>query len=72
MTELNNKLADILEVDSVNDSDILMDFDGWDSLTSLSIIAMIDANYNVNISAEDLVSLSSIGDLKKHIQSKAK
>ena len=71
MTELNKKLAEILEVDSVTDSDIFMDFDNWDSLTSLSIIAMIDANYNVNISAEDLVSLSTVGDLKKHIMSKS-
>ena len=71
MTEVNKTLAEILEVDSVTDSDIFMDFDNWDSLTSLSIIAMIDANYNVNISAEDLVSLSTVGDLKKHIMSKS-
>ena len=70
MTELNEKLAEILEVDSINDSDVLTDFDGWDSLTSLSIIAMIDTDYNINISAEELVSLSTVGDLKNYIKSK--
>ena len=70
MTNLNEKLANILEVDYVSPSDVLTDFDGWDSLTSLSIIAMIDADYNVNISAEELVSLKTIGELEGYIKSR--
>lgn len=70
MTDFKNKLAEILEVDSVNDADVLMDFEAWDSLTSLSIIAMIDSEYNINISAEELVSLNTVGDLEKYLQSR--
>ena len=36
MTDINEKLAEILEVDTVNDSDVFTQFDEWDSLTSLS------------------------------------
>ncbi len=70
MNDLNQKLADILEVQSVNDTDSLKEFDEWDSLTSLSMIAMIDADYNVNLTAEELVSLNTVGELKNYIKSK--
>jgi acyl carrier protein len=67
MTDFKENLAKILEVDSVNDSDILKDFDEWDSLTTLSIIATIDSKYNINVSAEKLVSFSTVGDLIRYI-----
>jgi acyl carrier protein len=67
MTEFKESLAKILEVDTVNESDVLKDFDEWDSLTSLSIIAMIDSQYNINISAEKLVSFDTVGDLIAYI-----
>jgi len=70
MTDINEKLAEILEVDTVNDSDVFTQFDEWDSLTSLSIIAMVDANYNTNISAEQLLSFTTVGDLKNYLNSK--
>jgi acyl carrier protein len=64
------KLADILEVDKVEMDNVLTDFEEWDSLTSLSIIATIDADFNVNISAEQLLSASTIGDLVNLIERK--
>ncbi len=65
------KLAEILEVDKVEMNNVLKDFDEWDSLTSLSIIATIDADFNVNISAEELLSASTVDDLLKLIQVKS-
>jgi len=65
------KLAEILEVDKVELNNVLLDFDEWDSLTSLSIIATIDADFNVNISAEELLSASTVGDLLNLIQVKS-
>lgn len=65
------KLAEILEVDKVELNDVLKDFDEWDSLTSLSIIATIDADFSVNISVEELLSASTVGDLVSLIQTKS-
>jgi acyl carrier protein len=48
------KIAEILEVDTVNASDVLADFDEWDSLSVLSTIAMIGQDYGVNLTAADL------------------
>jgi acyl carrier protein len=65
------KLAEILEVDKVELNSVLSDFDEWDSLTSLSIIATIDADFNINISAEELLTASTVGDLVNLIKVKS-
>ena len=70
MESFLKKLAEILEVDKVEMNNVLMDFDEWDSLTSLSIIATIDADCNVNISAEELLSAITVRELIDLIQVK--
>jgi acyl carrier protein len=65
-------LAEMLEVDSVNETDVLKSFDAWDSLTILSIIAYVDENYKVELTAKELNSTETVGDLKALILSKKK
>lgn len=48
------QIADILETDSLAPTDTLADFPEWDSLSVLSVIAMIGSNYGVQLSAADL------------------
>ena len=70
MNDLNIELSDIMEVDALQDLDQLDNFDGWDSLTRLSLQAYIDKTYNVQLSTGDLEIVKSLGDIKKLIQSK--
>lgn len=72
MEKFESGLAEILEVDAVNESDILEDFETWDSLTSLSIIAFIDENYGISVSANDLVTAKTVGGLKDLVSTKAR
>ncbi len=72
MENFKSKIAEILEVDSVNDTDVLTDFDNWDSLSSLSIIAMIDTDYSLNMSAEKLVSFNTVGELEQFVKANGK
>ena len=65
------KLAEILEVDKVEMDNVLLDFEEWDSLTSLSILATIDADFNVNITAEELLAACTVRDLISLIYSKS-
>ena len=51
MDDFYQKIAEILEVDAVNASDVLADFPEWDSLSVLSAIAMIGKDYGVNLMA---------------------
>jgi len=67
MEQFLEKLAEIFEVDRVERNNVLKDFDEWDSLTVLSIIATIDSDFNLNISAEQLSSFETVGDLLDYI-----
>jgi acyl carrier protein len=70
MNEFLEKIALILEVDGVNEADDLKTFPQWDSLTVLSVIAMLDADYGVNLRAADLQEAASARVLWKLVQSK--
>lgn len=72
MESFEDDIAELLEVDSVTDTDVLEDFESWDSLTILSIIAYIDESYNVTISASDLKETKTVGDLKDLVKAKVK
>jgi acyl carrier protein len=63
MTDLYSRLAELLEVDQVGPDDVLRDSPLWDSLTVLSLIAMLDASYGVNITADGLRDIKTAGDL---------
>jgi len=63
MDELYTRLADILEVDELQDTDILDEFPQWDSLSVLSVIAMADEHYGVNLSAAALRDVTTVQQL---------
>lgn len=70
MKELYSKLADILEVDEVAPNDVLRDFEVWDSLTVLSIQAMLDKDYGVNIIGTDLQPITTAAELVALVKSR--
>ncbi len=72
MEQFKEKLADILEVSSITDSDVLKDFDSWDSLTLLSLIAVVDAEFNIQINAASFEEILTIGDLLEYISKNKK
>ena len=70
MNAFLKKVADILEVDDVKETDDLKAFPQWDSLSVLSVIAMVDANYSVNLHAADFKPIKSVGDLWNLVQTR--
>jgi acyl carrier protein len=70
MNEFLSKIASILEVENVSESDELRAFPQWDSLSVLSVIAMLDASYGVNLRAADLATVKSMGDLWRLVQTR--
>jgi acyl carrier protein len=70
MDELNIEMADILEVDSVADTDQLDGFAAWDSLAILSLLAFVDEKYNVQLFKNDFENVKTLADLKKLVESK--
>ena len=70
MVEMNSEMADILEVDTVADTDELAGFDLWDSLAILSLIVFVDKKYNIQLSNSDLKYVKTLADVKELIESK--
>jgi len=65
--EFCEKLAYILEEDEVKLENVLKDFEEWDSLSVLSIIAMFGSDYGVTIFAKDIMKLTTVKDLFLYI-----
>jgi acyl carrier protein len=68
MHDIYTKLAEILEAETVASDDILADFEYWDSLTVLSILAMLDSAYGVNLTAADIRKMKTAGELAAAVE----
>lgn len=70
MENFLEQIAELLEVDVVNEADELKSFEAWDSLTILSIIAMANENYGVVLNAAEINGANTIAGLWSLIESK--
>jgi acyl carrier protein len=68
MHDIYTKLAEILEAETVAADDVLADFEYWDSLTVLSILAMLDSAYGVNLTAADIRKMKTAGELAAAVE----
>lgn len=73
LSEFIENFKDILdepELVELTENTSFKDIDEWDSLTNLSLIAMIDSEYNVNLNSDDINNSETILDLVNLIKSK--
>lgn len=70
MDEFLGEMAEILEEDTVQPSDELSGFESWDSLAVLSVVAMADAKFGVNMSAQEINRAETVEDLYQLITAK--
>ena len=59
-----------IEVDNINKDVNFKLLDTWDSLTSMSIMVMIEDEYNVKLTAQEIKSPNSVEELFKLVKSK--
>ena len=69
-TKFLEMISDVFEIEDreIAMNDTFRDFDEWDSLARLSLIAEIDDVYNVVIEDEVFKTLLTLEDLHKEIQ----
>ena len=72
MENFKQLITEILEEESVDMDDELTSFDSWDSLTLLSIIAMVSEKYKVELNKEDIENSKTLKGLENLIKSKSK
>jgi acyl carrier protein len=63
-------LKETLEIEDrdITISDSFRDYDEWDSIGLLSVIAMIDEEYNVIIESNAFQKLQTVSDIYNYIQ----
>lgn len=50
---------------------VFRDIDGWSSIVALSVMAMVDEEYDVQLTADEMRKANTIGDLFNTVSSKA-
>ena len=71
MDEFLIEMAEILEEDSINSTDDLNSFESWDSLAALSVAALADSSFGVNMSSQEINAASTVEDLYQRILAKS-
>jgi acyl carrier protein len=67
MSKLIEQLKKILEVDSIDTKKKLTEFEEWDSLSSLSVLAMLDSDFGLTLTNNDLRNFENIESLVSYI-----
>ena len=62
MEQLIERLKDILEVEELDITKKFSDYEMWDSLSVLSVIALLDSNYHKQMTGKEINSFASIED----------
>ena len=70
--EFYQQLAAILDIEEVKPENVLKDYDQWDSLAILSVLAMADSKYGVTIRADEIRQVVTAADLAALIEAKRK
>ena len=70
MEKLVSKLADILEVEELDINKRFTDYEEWDSLAGLSVLAMLDSDYNTTMTGKEMAAFNSIEAFCKEVLSR--
>ena len=69
-TQFLEELANILDVDTVDENANLRDYESWDSLAILSIVAMADSKFGFTLSFPEVKTLVTAPDLWTFFETK--
>ena len=61
-----------IEDENVEMNDVMSDFNTWDSMSRLSLIALLDENFEIEISDDEFENMKTVQDLFDQVEAKAK
>jgi acyl carrier protein len=67
------KLSNVFDETDISDlkpETIFRDIEEWDSLTALTLIAMVDEEYSVKLTGDDIKSSKTLNDIFEVIKNK--
>lgn len=65
-----SEIFDDLDPSAINPETRFREIEDWDSIAGLSVIGMVDEEYDVTLNADDMRSCQTVGDLYAKVQSK--
>jgi acyl carrier protein len=70
--KLINALAEALEIDAgvINVEDNFRDYESYGSLTELSVLAMLDSDFGIELEMKDFNRYKTVGDLVSLVSGK--
>jgi len=63
MEILTEQLLEIFELDEINSEIVLRELELWDSLSVISMLAVLDESYGINIEVTEIVDVITVADL---------
>jgi acyl carrier protein len=68
--KLINSLAEALEMDpeQIKPDDSFRNYENYSSLTELSVLAMLDSDFGIELEMKDFNTYTTVGDLEKLIK----
>ena len=72
MEKLVESIKEFLEVEDLNLDLSFTELNGWDSLSVLSILALIDSDYGINMTQKEIENFPSVAEFVKHVEANAK
>jgi acyl carrier protein len=68
-----NTFLEALEIEdqSISFEDVLADFENWDSMSRLSLIALLDENFEVEVSDAEFDDMETVQDLYNLVEKRA-
>lgn len=69
-TKFLDLFKEVLEIEDkeISLNDEFREYDEWDSLAYLSVIAMLDDEFEIVIETEDFKKIRTVGDLLKEVK----
>ena len=67
MEKLTSKLSEIFEVENIDTNLRFSDLEEWDSLTRLTMLAMLDSDYKINLTDSDLIKFENIKEFCDYV-----
>jgi acyl carrier protein len=68
MDKFYDSLAELLEEDAIDPDRPLHEYENWDSLTVISLIASLDTDHGVNMTAKDIAAFFTAGQLFAEVE----
>jgi len=72
MNNLPKQLAEIFEIETIDENRNFTEYDEWDSLAALSVLAILDSDYGINLTQKQLEEFPTISDFINFVETNTK